>query len=234
MTEPRPVRLAIHQPNYIPWLGYFAKMAESDIFVYLDAVQYPRGQSFSPRNRIKTPNGPAFLTIPVDKSAAVDGKLTYRQVGFSGDKWRAKHLKTVEMSYKRAPYFEAVFERFRTVLEREESFVDLNIALIDMVVDYLGIDVQRVRLSEILDDFGQKSDLIVDCCRKMGATEYLSGTGGGKDYNDEAVLAAAGIALRYSRFAHPEYPQLWGEFVSHLSVLDALFNCGPATRDLLP
>ncbi|HQU71579.1 MAG TPA: WbqC family protein [Calditrichia bacterium] len=225
--------LAIHQPNYIPWLGYFYKLANCDVFVYLDAVQFPRGQSFSPRNRIKTPNGSAYLTIPLDRSRAVEGKLTYNEVLFADRKWIAKHLRSVEMSYKKTPHFDEIFTLFRQELEQRETFVDLTIGLIDTFADYLGITTRRVRLSEILGDFGQKSHLIVDCCRAMEAGIYFSGTGGGKEYNDEEILAGSGIRLEYSRFEHPVYPQLWGEFESHLSILDVLFNCGAATRQLL-
>ena len=101
--------MAMHQPNYVPWLGYFHKLARCDVFVYLDAVQFPRGQSFGARNRIKTPNGVAWLTIPVARPHGRDGKVTYAEVGFADEGWREKHLKTVEMSYRKAPHFDQVF-----------------------------------------------------------------------------------------------------------------------------
>jgi hypothetical protein len=225
--------VAIHQPNYVPWPGYFHKLARSDVFVYLDAVQYPRGQSFAPRNRIKTPNGVVFLTIPVSVPKGRKGKASYLEVEFADERWREKHLKTVEQSYRRAPYFDAVFALYRHELEAWDTFAELNIGLIDACCTYLGIDTPRVRLSETAPSFGERTQLIVDVCRALGATAYLSGSGGGRDYTDEALLAANRIELRYDEFSHPEYPQLWGPFEPNLSVLDLLFNCGPASRELL-
>ncbi len=225
--------LAIHQPNYIPWLGYFHKMAHSHIFVYLDSVQYPRGQSYSSRNRIKTANGTPFLTIPVKIPRGKSGKTTYLEIEIDGNKWKRKHLRTVELNYKKAPYFQEVFALYQEQLEKHQQFCELNIGLIEAIACYLELSTQRTRLSNELDEFGQKSHLIVDLCQILKATTYLSGTGGGKEYNDEQILNAADIELAYSSFEHPIYPQSWGDFVSNLSILDTLFNCGKDTRKFL-
>ena len=225
--------VAVHQPNYLPWPGYFHKLAGCDVFVYLDAVQYPRGQSFAPRNRIKTPNGTVFLTVPVSVPKGRKGKATYLEVELADDRWRKKHLASVEQSYRRAPHFEEIFPLYEREVEAGQTFVDLNIGLIDAFAAYLGIETRRVRLSELLDSFGQKTQLIVDVCEALGGTTYLSGTGGGRDYNDEALLREHGIELRYDEFQPPEYPQLWGDFEPGLSILDLLFNCGPASRELV-
>jgi hypothetical protein len=224
---------AIHQPNYIPWPGYFHKLAACDVFVYLDAVQYPRGQSFAARNRIKTPNGVVFLTIPVSVPKGHEGKASYLEVEFADQRWRDKHLKTVEQSYKRAPHFDGVFELYRDGLERGRTFVDLNVGLIDAVAAYLGIETRRVLLSETLESFGEKTDLIVDVCKTVGADVYLSGAGGGREYNDERLLNEHGIELRYDDYAYPAHPQLWDGFEPNLSVLDLLFNCGREGRELV-
>jgi hypothetical protein len=224
---------AIHQPNYIPWPGYFHKLAACDVFVYLDAVQYPRGQSFAARNRIKTPNGAVFLTIPVSVPKGHEGKASYLEVEFADERWREKHLKTVEQSYKRAPHFDDVFELYRDALEHGQSFVDLNVGLIEAIAAYLEIETRRVRLSETLESFGEKSDLIVDVCKAVGADVYLSGAGGGREYNDERLLNEHGIELRYDDYAYPEHPQLWDGFEPNLSVLDLLFNCGREGRELV-
>jgi len=225
--------VAIHQPNYIPWPGYFHKLASCDVFVYLDAVQYPRGQSFAPRNRIKTPNGVIFLTIPVSTPDGREGKATYLDVEFADDRWKQKHLKTVEQSYRRAPHFDEVYPLYQRELDRGDSFVDLNIGLIETFASYLGIDTRRVRLSELLDSFGEKTELIVDVCRALHASVYVSGSGGGRSYNDEALLNEHGIELRYDDYRYPEHPQLWGTFEPGLSILDLLLNCGPASRELV-
>ena len=224
--------VAIHQPNYIPWPGYFHKLAACDVFVYLDAVQYPRGQSFAPRNRIKTPNGVTFLTIPVSVPKGTEGKASYLEVEFADEKWQRKHLATVEQSYGRASHFDEVYPLYERGLEEGETFVDLNIGLIEAFASYLGIETRRVRLSELLPSFGQKTELIVDVCRALDADAYLSGSGGGRDYTDEALLKESGIELRYDEFESLEYPQLWGDFEPNLSVLDLLLNRGPASREL--
>jgi hypothetical protein len=224
---------AVHQPNYLPWLGWFHKLAAADVFVYLDAVQYPRGRSFAARNRIKTPNGVAWLTVPVSVPKGREGKATYREVELAEPRWREKHLRTVETSYARAPHFDDVLELYRTGLEAGETLLEVNLALLEGFADYLGIATRRVVLSELLPEFGRKTELIVDACRALGADEYLSGSGGGTDYNDEEQLAEEGIALRYDAFEPAPYPQLWGDFEPGLSALDALMNCGPAARELI-
>jgi hypothetical protein len=224
---------AIHQPNYLPWPGFFHKLAAADVFVHLDAVQFPRGQSFAARNRIKTPNGVTFLTVPVTGPKDAEGTFTYLEAELADDRWRKKHLRTVEQSYAKAPHFEEVFELYRREVERGQTFVGLTIGLIDAVAAYLGIETRRVRLSELLPAFGQKTQLIVDVCGALDADVYLSGSGGGRDYNDEGLLREHGIELRYDEYAYPEHPQLWDGFESNLSVLDVLFNCGPAARPLV-
>jgi hypothetical protein len=225
--------VAIHQPNYIPWPGYFHKLAACDVFVYLDAVQYPRGQSFAARNRIKTPNGVTFLTVPVSVPKGTEGKASYLEVEFVEDKWRKKHLATVAQSYTRAAHFDEVYPLYERGLEAGETFVDLNIGLIDAFASYLGIETRRARLSELLPSFGPKTELIVDVCRALDATAYLSGSGGGREYTDEALLKEHGIELRFDEFELTEYPQLWGDFEPNLSVLDLLLNRGLASRNLV-
>jgi len=109
----------------------------------------------------------------------------------------------------------------------------MNLSLVRTIVDYLEIQTEIVLLSDLLHDFGQKTDLIVDVCKALDADTYLSGTGGGKAYNDEAVMKQHGIRLVYSDFVHPVYPQFWGDFIPNLSILDLLFNCGEESRKIL-
>jgi hypothetical protein len=225
--------VAVHQPNYLPWLGYFHKLAASEVFVYLDAVQFPRGQSFGARNRIKTPNGVAYLTVPTSVPKGRKGKATYREVDFAEPRWRDTHLKTVQMSYAKAPFFDEVFDLYRSTLEAGSTLVEVNAGLVDAFADYLELDARRVFLSELLPEFGQKTELIAEVCRAVGADVYLSGSGGGHDYTDEERLAQDGVELRFDRFEPRPYPQLWGDFEPRLSALDALMNCGPEVRALL-
>jgi hypothetical protein len=222
----------MHQPNYIPWAGYFHKLAACDVFVFLDSVQYPRGQSITARNLIKTPNGVSYLTIPVRLRDASEGKASYLAVEFADPRWKRRHLRTLEHAYKRAPYFDEVYALVARELEAERQFVDLTIGLIGAVADYLGIETPCLRLSQLLPTHGQKTDLIIEVCRSVNASTYLSGTFA-RVYNDERKLAEHGISLRYDEFVPSPYPQLWGDFVPNLSVLDMLFNCGPASRELI-
>jgi hypothetical protein len=224
--------VAIHQPNYIPWAGYFHKLASCDVFVLLDSVQYPRGQSITARNLVKTANGVTYLTIPVRLRDAEEGKASYLAVEFADSRWKKKHLRTVQHAYGRAPYFDEVYELYARELEPDRQFVELTVGLIDAIARYLGIDTPRIRLSELLADHGQKTDLILEVCRAVGASTYLSGTFA-RVYNDEEMLASHGISVRYDEFECPVYPQLWGEFVPNLSVLDLLFNCGPGSAEVV-
>ncbi|MBD3224046.1 MAG: hypothetical protein GF313_04915, partial [Caldithrix sp.] len=225
---------AMHQANYLPWIGYFYKMMQSDVFVYLDNVQYPRGQSFAARNRIKTPNGPSYLTVPISLPKGQKGKASYREVGFSDERWKDKHLKSVSLNYKKAPFFDEVMALYEGQLSKShDALPDLNMDLIEAIADYLSIDTKRVRLSQLLKDHGQKTELIIDICQALPADAYLSGTGGGKAYNDEQQLQDAGIELLYSDFKHPVYNQLWGDFVSHLSIIDLLFNHGKESTRII-
>ena len=217
---------AIHQPNYLPYLGYFYKMAQCDIFVYLDSVQYPRGQSFAARNRIKTSQGAHYLTIPVKVPKEKEGKAKYFEIEYADDKWKRKHLNTIRRNYSRALYFDEIYSLYESVIQKKQTFLENNIELIEKIASYLSISCKRIKLSELLPQFGKKTELICEIGKKLQASHYLSGTGGGKDYNDPVLMLDNGITLLYSDFKHPQYTQLYGEFVSHLSILDVLFNVG--------
>jgi len=225
--------MAMHQANYIPWIGYFHKITHCDIFVYLEVVQYPRGKNFSARNKIKTPNGEIFLTVPVSFPKGRERKVLYTDIQFADQQWKEKHKKTIYLNYKKAPFFAEIFELYDHAIDRSQTLLDLNINLIEAIANYLKINTRRIKLSEILSEFGQKTDLIIDICKAVNADTYLSGTGGGKEYNDEAKLNANGIKLLYDDFHHPVYKQLWGDFIPNLSILDLLFNHGQASSQIL-
>jgi len=202
--------------------------------VYLDSVQYPRGQSFGARNLINTPNGELYLTIPVSIEKGKEGKVTYRDVSYSDPKWRVKHLRTLEANYKKAPFYAEVYPLMQSVLEQDLPFAKNNIAIIENICNYLEISTQRIRLSDMLPNFGNKTDLIIDIGTKINANTYLCGDGGGTEYTDETMLHQHNINLEFTHFRHPVYKQLWSrEFISHLSILDLLFNMGKRSIDLL-
>jgi hypothetical protein len=228
------ITAAIHQPNYIPWLGYFFKLAHVDKFVFLDTVAYSSG-SFVNRNSIKTPTGPAWLTIPVLTSGR-SGQLISQVETDNTHDWAERHLTTLRCNYSKAPYFKETFallEPHYTVRAGDRrSLAEINIDIIYLIASYLGLKAQCARASE-LKISGHKTDLILDICRATGAKTYLAGMGS-KSYQEDKKFADAGITPIYSCFSQRSYPQRFGEFIGNLSIVDVLMNCGYlGTRQLL-
>ncbi len=218
-------RVAILQPGYLPWLGYFDQLARVDLFVHYDDVQYTR-RDWRNRNRIKGPGGPQWLTVPV----AVKGRpnVLIRDVPIAGTDWARRHLATLRHCYARAPHFDWVYPRLESWLSRPvERLADLCIAGVELLAGMLGITTPTVRSSTLPGCDGlHKTDRLLAICRALGATNYLSGAAA-RAYLDVAALEQAGIAVAFQDYPHPVYPQLWGDFVSHLSVVDLLMNVGP-------
>src|SRR5258707_3163464 len=194
--------VAIHQPNYIPWLGYFFKIAHADKFVFLDNVVYP-DTSFVNRNSIKTPSGPAWLTIPVIRRGR-RGQLIGEVEADNTHRWAERHLTTLRCNYSRAPYFKetlALLEpHYRVIAGNRRSLAEFNIGVICSIATYLGFSAQFIRASE-LSVSGHKTDLILDICRAIGARTYLAGTGWAKSYQEDEKLEEAGITPVYSPFS---------------------------------
>lgn len=225
---------AIHQPNYIPWLGYFFKIAHADRFVFLDTVAYSNG-SFVNRNSIKTPNGSAWLTIPVLKRGR-SGQLIAEVQSNNADKWKIRHLSTLRSNYGRAPFFKEIFALLEPYYcldgDGRDSLADFNIGVICAIATYLGLRPQFIRSSQ-LEVSGHKTHLLLDICHVVGASVYLAGTGS-KCYQEDIKFEEAGITPVYSPFSQQSYPQLFGEFIRNLSIIDVLMNCGYlGTRRLL-
>lgn len=215
--------LSAHQPAYLPWLGYFEKIMCADVHVYLDSVQFEKN-SFINRNRIKTPQGPQWLTVPVKVKGHISSTLLDTLID-DAQLWRNKHLKSIEMNYRKAPYFEKCFPALQELIHIPESrLCELCWDHLQFWLSEFGIKTQVVRASE-LPVSSKKSDLVLDLCRHLGASRYLSGILG-RDYLNETVFADAGVAIEFQDFNHPRYPQLWGEFEANLSVVDYWMNCG--------
>lgn len=222
--------VGIHQPNYLPWLGYFYKIRSSDVFVILDSVDYQSGNSTSitNRTRIKTANGELLITVPV-----VRPKLTRRIDAITIDNkqnWQKKHLNSFKAAYGRSTCFDEIYALVESTLTQGFEYVaDLNTHLITSVCGYLDIQTPMLRSSSMeLVDESEKNQRIIEICKSVGATAYLSGNGA-KKYNREELFAESGVELKYSQFSTPAYPQLYGAFVPDLSVVDCLFNCGRET-----
>lgn len=218
----RALTVSIHQPAYLPWLGYFDRIAASDVFIFLDTVQFEKN-SFTNRNRIKTPQGPHWLTVPVLGQGHFDKTLIDLEIDGRQD-WKKKHLRSIEQNYRRAPFFAERFDRLATTYAPAHRYLaELCFCQLAFWLHELRIPTRVLRASEMAIE-GSKSDLVLALCRAVGATTYLSGTLG-RDYLREDEFAAAGIALSYQDYAHPTYPQLYGAFAPALSVIDFWMNC---------
>lgn len=216
--------VAIHQPEYLPWIGYLDKMIRADVFVWLDDVQFSKGD-FQNRTRIKGHAGPHWLTVPIVQ------KFPQRinEVRVSDTPWQPKHWKSLVSCYSRAKYFRPYAELFEAFYQKPwEKLVDVDVAALHLIMQALGIE-KKWMLSSNLEVTGTKSDLVLNICKKLGASAYYSGRTGSTYLNRED-FRGAGIEIKVQNFSHPVYEQLFMQergFISHLSVVDLLFNCGP-------
>ena len=224
-------RIVILQPSYLPWLGYFDQLYKSDVFVLYDDVQYDK-HGWRNRNRIKTDTGPLWLTVPVlthgqGLPTNRDARIDTRQP------WARKHLQALRVNYAKAPAFGEVFDALEPVLGRRPwtHLIDLNRAVLETLCRLLGL-TRSILLSSELNIPGQKTERLIALCRALGAGRYLTGDAA-SDYLDETRFAANGIRVEYHHYRHPVYPQLHGEFVPYLSVVDLLMNHGRESLGVL-
>lgn len=216
--------LTAHQPAYLPWLGLFHKIAISDDFVVLDDVQFEKN-SFTNRNKIKTPQGPIWLTVPVLISGHTDKHIKDMEINNKED-WRSKHWKGLYMNYKKAPYFSKYSGFFEDLYKKDW---DKLFPLLKYTMDYFlkELKVQtKVHLQSDLNISSKKEQLILDLCDHFRANVFVFGALG-KDYADVNSFENKGIKLVFQEYDHPRYPQLWGEFQPNLAIVDLLFNAGP-------
>lgn len=218
--------LTAHQPAYLPWLGYLDKIARADVFIYLDTVQFEKN-SFINRNRIKTPQGSQWLTIPVKTKGHLSSTLGETEVD-EAQPWRAKHMKSIAANYGRAAHFKSCYPRLEDLIARSsDRLADLCWEHLKFWLSEFGVKTRLVRSSEC-GSTGAKSDLVLDLCKRFGAARYISGSLG-REYLVESDFRAAGISIEYQDYVHPVYPQLWGDFLANMSVVDLWLNCGPAS-----
>lgn len=215
-------RISIHQPHYLPWVPYFNKILQSDQFVFLDNVQFQKN-GMQNRNQIKTKDGVLWLTVPVMQSLGQQISETV-----IADKGAVnKHLKTIEMAYKKSPHFNDIFPVIVQVTDKGyDKLSELNCDLIMRFLEYFGYKGEVIKASQI-NVSGRGSDLVLDICRKLGASKYISGPGG-KAYMKLEDFGRGGVAVEFQDYKNVEYPQLFAEqgFIGDLSVVDLLFNMG--------
>ena len=222
--------VTISQPRYLPWLGYFHRIATSDLFIYLDTVQYtPR--DWENRNKVKTDRGWTWLTVPVkaDYRALIPAVLIDNEQA-----WQQKHWRTLKTYYGSAPYFQFFEKQLRALYEgqRWDRLLDLNISATQVMCECLGITQARFAKASEIGAGGTGSKMILNLCKAVGATVYLSGSQGA-NYLDEAEFRDAGVGVCYQEYRHPQYGQLHGEFEPLMAVVDLLFNCGPKSLEVL-
>jgi len=220
----------------MPWLGYLHRMAQADLFIVLDHVQFERG-NYQNRTMIRMNGEPRWLTVPVvqrsQKECIVEKEIDNALAG-TPRWWSTAHFQTIRQAYREARFIGEYTPALRRIFDtRWPRLVDLNAAMLEFLRDAFGIRTQIVRSSELAAR-GAKSELILNLCRAVGADMLLVGLGGSRDYLDKAEFERQGVSLAYQQFAHPVYSQCGAApFAKGLSSLDLLLNCGPHGRRLL-
>lgn len=225
------MRVTIHQPEHLPWLGFFHKLCRADIVVILDNVQFSKNY-FQNRNRIIGSAGPMWLAVPVLTKGHTSKKLNEMEI-LPQTTWKKKYIRTLEQVYGRHPHFSFLSEGLLPIFWKEWRFlVDLNMAVIEWFLNWLDFR-KPVHMASTLDVSGAKSELLLEICRAVNATSYLSGPSG-RDYLEERLFQKSGISVDYHDFEHPVYYQKGQEdFVSHLSTVDLIANLGDEGRKFL-
>ncbi len=217
--------VAIHQPNFIPWLGFFHKMSCADVFVLLDTVPFTKN-SYQNRVRIKTAQGEQWLTVPVLTKGRF-GQLTNEVEINSATAWQKTHLATLRTNYSRAPHMAEVMTWLEPLYNDTSSLLaTFNRGIIEVIHQRLGFHADLV-LASSLGCSGAGSELLLRLVQAVGGDLYLSGPSG-RSYLDLGLFEAAGIAVQFHDFRHPLYPQLFGDFVPGLSIIDLFMNVGVA------
>ena len=222
--------LTAHQPVYLPWLGLFHKIALAETFVYFDQVQY-LPKDWMNRNKIRTKSGSIWLTVPVLRKGYLDLKTSEIEINNSID-WQKKHFRSISLNYKKSPYFENYIPFFEDVYSRQWKFLgELNEYMLKWFLDELGIKVNFLNANDFKFQ-GEKSSLILNMCKELNASTYIFGMLG-KDYADVQEFEKNNIGLIFQNYNHPKYSQLYREFISHMSVIDLLFNHGPKSLEII-
>lgn len=220
--------VTIHQPNYLPWPGFFHKWLISDAFIILDTVQYHKNE-WQNRNRIKAVGGAQWVTVPVSYRFP----QTIGEVGIAQPNRARKQIAAIEQAYAKAPYTDDYWPQLREVMEQPwEKIADLNIAIIRTLGGMLGCKAPLYLASEMAVVSDDPTQRLISLCRELDGDGYLSGSEG-RNYLERERFTDAGIDLWFQEVEAPCYPQLHGGFISHLSVIDMLFNMGPEASGMI-
>lgn len=221
------MKVAAIQSSFIPWRGYFDFIASVDTFVFYDDIQYTR-QDWRNRNRIKTPKGTEWLTVPVHYKEI--SQLICETNIVHSTAWQQKHLRKMQESYREAPYAKVALDILASIpADQSKTISNLNIVLTKQICAYLGITTLLI-VSSDLSLVGTKTDRLIDLLKKLNATTYLSGPSADA-YLDKEAFRRNGIRLEYKSYDYDPYPQLWGPFDGAVTVLDLIANCGPVAKN---
>jgi len=226
--------IAVLQPSYLPWLGFFEQMLRAKVFVIYDEVQFDKN-GWRNRNRIKTAQGIQWLTVPVLTKGKEKPSNNSIQIN-SAVNWSLKHLKSIEQNYRKTLFFDDFFPKIEVVLKRKRNLlIDLNLELIYLLKDYLGIETLVKLSSSIPSRIKTAScpeERLVEICHFFDLNVFYEGFAG-TNYINESFFSQSGIQLKYQEYKHPIYRQMFGDFVSHLSCIDLIFNEGPRSLQIL-
>ena len=219
--------VAIHQPNFFPWLGYFDKIARSDTFIFMDNAQFPKtGGTWINRVRLLLNGSAAWVTVPVIRSYSGFRLIHEMEINDLTD-WRGKFFKTIQANYAKAPFYKQSIPLISELVNNPtKSIADFNIQIITRFCAQLGIDAGRLVRGSTLDTRGTSTDLLISMTKTVSGNIYMCG-GGSEGYQEDDKFSASGVELRYQTFSHPVYAQTrTSQFVAGLSILDAVFNIG--------
>jgi hypothetical protein len=222
------VIIFVHQPEYIPWLGFFDKLSRCDTFVIYDDAQFQHG-GFHNRNKIRTAHGWEWLTVPIMHGHP----QTIKGVKIAGSDWKQKQLSVIKHNYEKTPYFTEYFPMIKEALTfKHELLIGLNLHLIKNIAQILGIKANMVRSSEFPYCGKEKNEKLVSMCKFLGADTYLSGSGG-KAYVEESLFNEAKIQVNWHSYEHPTYKQHFPDFQPNMSIIDLLFNMGSESKNII-
>lgn len=222
--------ISINQPAYSPWLGYFHRIGISDTFVFLDSTQFEKN-SFVNRNKIKTSQGPLWLTVPVKLKNHFN--KTIKDIEIADQNWQKRHWGAIETNYKKAKYwleYSAIIENFYK--KEFKTIADLCYSELSLFNKLLGLKTSIIKSSTLLITNAHKQDLVQEICRNLNCDIYVSGALG-RDYLDVKKFNKYNIRVYFQDYQPPVYKQLWGSFVPNLSILDLLFNEGPNSLKII-
>ncbi len=230
MTDHRRTCVVL-QPGYLPWAGFFEQMHRADVFVYLDDVQFDK-HGWRNRNRIKGPNGPQWVTVPVRAHGLGKPLINEVAIDHTRANWGRKQLNALRAAYSPCAHFDWLFPELADVITRPwDLLVDLDLAATELLCRKLGLN-RPIRRTAQMNVSGDRCGRLVDICRQLDCNTYYSGAAAA-DYLDHDLFASAGIAVEFQDYAPPTYPQRFPPFASHLSVVDLMFNCGPKSLEIL-